>query len=210
MTTQEVLQQCTVEGMVVKLPDIKLDRKEYTDVKRSLELIGGKWHGGKTQGFVFEQDPAELLAQLANGEQRNLKKEHQFFATPPNVAKRIMQQLPEPTGEIEKVLEPSAGDGALIKAFHDFIGRNETVDCFETMDLNRTKLQSVEGANLIGEDFLECDLKDTYDIIIANPPFTKNQDIDHIRKMFEVCKPGGTIVTLASPSWTFGSQKKQI
>ncbi|RYG48265.1 MAG: TraR/DksA family transcriptional regulator, partial [Chitinophagaceae bacterium] len=27
--------------------------------------------------------------------------------------------------------------------------------------------------------------------------------------MWEVLKPGGTIVTLASPSWTFGSQKKQ-
>ena len=42
MTTKEqVLQNCTVEGMVIKLPNVKLDRKLYQDVAKSLELIGG-------------------------------------------------------------------------------------------------------------------------------------------------------------------------
>lgn len=52
MTTQEVLQQCTVEGNVVKLPAQQLDRKLYQDVAKALQLIGGKWTGGKTQGLT--------------------------------------------------------------------------------------------------------------------------------------------------------------
>ena len=44
MTTKEqVLQNCTVEGTVVKLPNVQLDRKLYQEVAKALELIGGKW-----------------------------------------------------------------------------------------------------------------------------------------------------------------------
>ena len=43
MTTKEqVLQNCTIEGNIVKLPNIQLDRKLYQEVAKSLELIGGK------------------------------------------------------------------------------------------------------------------------------------------------------------------------
>lgn len=208
MTTQEILQQCTVSGLVVKLPDVQLERDEYTAVKKSLELIGGKWKGGKIAGFVFEQDPTELLAQLASGEQRNLKKEYQFFATPPAVVAMMIDRIPWITNKA-KILEPSAGDGAIIKELVKHNGITQ-VDCYEAMDLNRTKLAGVPAANLLGNDFFDCDLKDTYDLVIANPPFTKNQDIDHIAKMWDVVKPGGVILTLTSPSWKIGTQKKQV
>lgn len=216
MTTQEVLQQCKVDGNIVKLPEIKLDRKEYLDVKNALELIGGKWKGGKIQGFVFEEDPTELLAQLANGEQRNLKKEYQFFATPKDVAAMIIKAafpyVIEGLNEV-KILEPSAGDGALIKAFREQHGYQFQVDCFELMGLNRTKLIKLDNIKIISNDFIDCAIngrvKNKYDYIIANPPFTKNQDIDHIICMYEACKPGGIIVTLSSTSWQRGTQKKQ-
>lgn len=74
MTKEEVLQNCTIEGNIVKLPNEQLDRKLYQEVAKSLELIGGKWKGGKVQGFVFTLDPTELLNQISGGEQRNLKK----------------------------------------------------------------------------------------------------------------------------------------
>ncbi|HXS55773.1 MAG TPA: PRTRC system protein E [Hanamia sp.] len=208
---QDILKNCTIEGMVVKLPTGQLDRAVYLETKKKLELIGGKWKGGKTQGFVFEEDPSELLGAVANGDDRNLKKEYQFFATPTELAKRMVDVLPGTNGII-KVLEPSAGDGALIKAFlNNYSHPEQTVDCYEAMDLNRVKLNKLDRVKIRGNDFLECTNKENYyDIIIANPPFTKHQDIDHIMKMYEVCKPGGTIVTLASPSWRIGSNKKQV
>lgn len=75
MTKEQVLQNCTVEGNVVKLPSEQLDRKLYQEVAKALELIGGKWKGGKVFGFVFATDPTDLLKEIANGEKRNLKKE---------------------------------------------------------------------------------------------------------------------------------------
>ncbi len=52
-------------------------------------------------------------------------------------------------------------------------------------------------------------LHNGYDRIIANPPFTKNQDIDHIYHMFDVCRENGRIVTCASNHWRKSPNKKE-
>jgi hypothetical protein len=205
MTKEEVLSQCSVEENVVKLPQQQLERSLYLEVAKSLQLIGGKWKGGKVQGFVFQEDPTELLEQIANGDKRNLKKEFQFFGTPSNLADRLVE-----LSEIENdmsILEPSAGQGAIIKAINRKLP-NKIVDCYELMDINRTFLSKIETSNLIGDDFLiECDTK--YDRIIANPPFSKNQDIEHIYKMYDCLNDSGIIVSVASKHWQFSSNKKE-
>lgn len=40
MEVKEVLQKCTVDGMVVKLPEGQLDRKLYEQVAKALQGIG--------------------------------------------------------------------------------------------------------------------------------------------------------------------------
>lgn len=199
---EEVLQKCTVEGTVVKLPAEQLERKVYQEVQKALELIGGKWKGGKVYGFVFATDPTELLSQIANGEQRNLKKEFQFFATPEKIARRLVQLLE--ADEADTILEPSAGQGALIKALAEAV--HVVPDCYELMDVNIAVLQKSGLAfNLLGEDFLQHKGK-PYTKIIANPPFIKNQDMDQVMKMWECLEPGGRIVTITSESWVEGGQ----
>lgn len=219
----KTLQQCTVQGNIVKLPPEQLDRTLYNEVKKLLELIGGKWTGGKTQGFVFQDcDEAmvkDLLQQQANGDGRNLKKEYQFFPTPSDLATR-MAQLCTNNGYLSpkaKILEPSAGDGALVTAIVDFYPTVTRIDCFEIMEVNRTKLAKISEANLLGPDFLRTaqqgnadGIHGYYDVIIANPPFSNNQDIDHIRAMYRCLKNNGRLVTVASMSWVNGSQKKQV
>lgn len=116
MNKQDILKQCYIEGNIIKLPNIQLDRELYLEVKTALELIGGKWKGGKTQGFVFNEDPSEYLDKLCNGEQINLKKEFQFFATPPAIADRLVE-LANIQPEYD-ILEPSAGQGSIINAIH--------------------------------------------------------------------------------------------
>lgn len=207
MNTIEVLQKCIVEGKTVKLPNVQLDRKEYLGVKKSLELIGGKWKSGKVQGFVFETDPTDLLSEISGGKKVNLKKEFQFFATPDELAKRLVV-----LAEIQKddtILEPSAGQGAIIKAINDVC--IITPDCYELMDVNRFVLNK-SGLNfdLIGKDFLKDTAKKKYSIIIANPPFTKNQDIDHLKEMYNCLQSRGRVVCITSESWVNGSQKKQV
>lgn len=205
MKTEEVLQQCTVEGSVVKLPGIQLERNLYLDVKKRLELIGGKWKSGKIQGFIFPNDPSKLLSQITNGEKRDLKKEFQFFETPEQLANRLVE-----LAEIkctDAVLEPSAGKGAIVKAIHREF---PAIDVFgyELMDINQSFLSKLDHFKLLGSDFLkECDT--SFDVIVANPPFSKNQDIDHIRMMFGHLNPGGRLVSIASKHWTFAEGNKE-
>lgn len=197
MTVEQILQQCTVEGNIVKLPSIHLDRKTYLDVAKKLNLIGGKWKGGRVSGFVFEQDPAELLMQIASGENRNLSKEYQFFETPQPLADKIVALAD--INESHSILEPSAGRGALIKAINEVLP-GKTVDCYEMMQLNQSFLKNLPTANIKSADFLQND-GTTYDRIIANPPFSLNQDIVHIQEMYTLLNSGGCIVSVASTHW---------
>jgi len=206
MTTQEILSQCTVHDNIVKLPDRQLDRDtEYMPVKKQHELIGGKWKGGKTAGFVFQSDPTELLAEIAKREKRNLKKEYQFFATPDTHADYLVE-LAEIKGW-HRILEPSAGQGAIIKA----IGRMDIgitdVEYCEIMPINLKVLSTVNLAKWLADDFLQLEEKPVYDRIIANPPFTKNQDVTHIRKMHEHLSEGGRLVSCASKHWQLSTNK---
>jgi len=210
-TVTEVLQNCTIEGNIVKLPGVTLDRKLYLDTAKKLELIGGKWKGGKVFGFVFSSDPTELLEKIKSGTTVNLQKEFQYFPTPRPLAERMVEMA-----ELDKndymILEPSAGQGSMLNVIAEKAKR--PVYCFELMDVNRTVLNSNEKALLLGDDFLteinpQHDLYGKFDRIIANPPFAKNQDISHIYKMYLTAKKGAVIVTMASKHWQISNNKKE-
>ena len=206
MNTEEILKECTVDGNLVRLPEGQLDRKVYMQVAKKLELIGGKWKGGKVQAFVFPEDPTELLEQIQNGENRNLKKEFQFFETPDELADMLVE-LAEIKPE-HYVLEPEAGRGVIIRAIlrkHP----GTMVNYYELMDINRTFLDKIPEAHYMGDDFLKHDTDLKFERIIANPPFSKNQDIDHVMKMWDCLKPGGRIVSVTSKHWEHSNNKKE-
>jgi predicted RNA methylase len=207
---KEILQKCTVEGMIVRLPEIKLDRKEYLEVAKSLELIGGKWKGGKIGGFIFNEDPTELLSQIAVGESRNIKKEIQFFATPNDLAEELVELAFLNARIVGKVLEPSAGQGSIINAIHKLEFPHLTVRYCEINEINKTLLKKIPHTEYLCDNFLDLNMPNEFATIIANPPFSKNQDIDHILKMYECIKPGGRIATIASKHWQFSNNKKEV
>ena len=203
----EVLNKCSFEDNIVKLPTTQLDRKLYLEVAKNLELIGGKWKGGKVMGFVFQEDPTQLLKEIASGNKRNIKKEFQFYATPDYLADYLVQLASLETTDI--ILEPSAGQGAIIKAINKVC--KSIPDCFELLELNQQIiLKSDLNYTIIGYDFLKERKKIFYSKIIANPPFSKNQDIDHVLEMYACLRKGGRIVSITSESWMNGNQKKQL
>ena len=217
-TKTEILQACKVEGTVIKLPNIQLERKLYQEVAKALELIGGKWKGGKVAGFEYPADPSEHLAGLISAltdpdqpmpAKNNPKKEFQFFETPDDIADWIVS-LAE-INPANYICEPSAGRGAIVKAIQRACpSLKQKVAIFELMPLNKSMLQSkVSGIVDYGDDFLQYDKRGVFDRIIANPPFSKNQDIDHVRHMYDCLKPGGRMVSIMSKHWTFASNRKE-
>lgn len=204
MELQDFFRRCRVEDGIIRLPEGQLDRKDYLQVKKVLEGKGGKWKGGKVQGFVFSTDAGKVLASLAGGDMSDTKKKFQFYATPDDVADRLAVRL----GDLEptyRILEPSAGTGSLVNAVHRLLP-DAVVDCYELMPENRELLERLDGIRLLGDDFMTSDVG-MYDRIIANPPFTKNQDIAHVRRMWEHLAPGGQMAVIMSTHFEYASDK---
>lgn len=204
------LESLTCEGNVAKLPTSPLNN--YPALKKTLTKANGKYNKNT---FVFPNEAQEVVDTLLGGTVVNFKKEFQFFATPIDVIAKMLSHLKEGV-MVHRILEPSAGHGDLID--HTLLRHPESgVVAVELSELNTSVLiekysPSPKDIFIIKDDFLKVDPAELgqFDLVIANPPFTKNQDIDHIMKMYGLVAPGGQLITIASKSWTFGSQKKQV
>ena len=181
MEVIDIIKQCSADGNILRLPKIELSREDYLAVKKAIEKNGGKWKGGKTFGFVFaDRDASDMIDSMVNGV-ADIKKDFQFFATPSDVADLMVAKLE--IQPYEKILEPSAGNGALINTVLR-LHSDVIIDCYELNPLNRKILEKMANVNVLGDDFTKRLDNEEYDVIIANPPFSKNQDIIHLMKMW--------------------------
>ena len=206
-----ILGECRVEGNTLFLPDRQLDRPTYQAVNKVLVNIGGKWTR-KVKGHVFtDGDPAELLNNvLMTGETVDLKKQYQFFPTPRAVAEQMCQ-----LAELDStcvVLEPSCGKGDLADVVFE-----AGVKALYGLELNQDMGYYLKGkpyTTMVGVDFLEFAKDDGIDHewnrIVMNPPFTKQQDIDHILAAYGILSPGGILVSVVSEAPFFWANKKAI
>ncbi len=204
---EDILKHCTLEDGVLKLPKVQFNKKSYAEAKKWIEEAGGSWQSGKIQGFTFPFNPERVFSILKEGKRCNLQKEYQFFETPAEVADWLVM-LAGGINEADTVLEPSAGRGALIKAIHRACP-SVTVECYELMPENREFLYSLDNVIILDEDFTK-DSVGSYTKIIANPPFSGNQDIEHVRIMYKLLEKGGTLAAITSSHWKIASEKKCV
>ena len=66
-----------------------------------------------------------------------------------------------------------------------------------------------KGYEVVGKDFMK-DVSEgkSYDRIVMNPPFSKRQDTEHVRRAYDLLKPGGRLVAIVSEGSFFGKDKK--
>ena len=204
---EDILKHCTLEDGVLKLPKVQFNKKSYAEAKKWIEEAGGSWQSGKIQGFTFPFNPERVFSILKEGKRCNLQQEYQFFETPAEVADWLVM-LAGGIHENDTVLEPSAGRGALIKAIHRACP-SVTVECYELMPENREFLYSLDNVIILDEDFTK-DSVGSYTKIIANPPFSGNQDIEHVRIMYKLLEKGGTLAAITSSHWKIASEKKCV
>lgn len=184
---EAVLRASTIEQNRLVLPGM-LDRKLYVSTNKVLELLGGAWNR-KLKAHVFEDDPGFRIQEaLEAGEMVDPVKLYQFYPTPKDVAEQLVILAWPQIGN--RILEPSAGDGAILKA----IGTPGVVDACEIQESLREKIAPL--CAIVAADFLEYNPGPIYDRVIANPPFTKRQSVKHANHMLDCLKPGGRIVTV--------------
>jgi len=129
---------------------------------------------------------------------RQWRKKYNFFRTPEEVADR-MAYLIDDLGLGAKILEPHAGDGALIRA---------VVKAYPHFPVNihfceiQDELCSayVESYKKVGSDFLAFFPTDDerYNGVIMNPPYKNGIDMAHVDHAWDCIRPGGKVVCLIS------------
>lgn len=190
-----VLNASEITETSVKLPPGQLDRKLYEAVNKVLANAGGKWNRGKGV-HLFTADPREQLGRnLSDGTMVDLKKAFQAFYTPPTLAAEVVEWA-EVGGHV--CLEPSCGDGALVKEM-----AAQGAFSITCLDLNPDAIRDLTrmGHRPAVADFLDCDWH--HDIvgrkfhrIVMNPPFTKGQDVKHLQHALSKLAKGGILVCI--------------
>ena len=200
-----ILAMCLIEENVVYLPKVQLERKAYLEVNKHLEHLGGKWNR-KAKGHVFDEDPTDSFENmLLTGETTDFKKEFQFFETPAELAKKLVEMAD--IGTDHYILEPSAGRGAIAKQIDKgFLFCNEINPEMANYLINELNI------SVSCSDFLKFTEQESgiHDRVIMNPPFTKQQDIDHIMHAYSLLSPGGILVSIVSESPFFRENNKSI
>lgn len=195
--------KCRIEGNTVFLPVEVLPN--YQELKTAMLKAGGKY---KKNSFVFNSDPSPIIERLTSGQSVNIKKEFQFYPTPSDIAYKLVQ-LAE-LNDYEEVLEPSAGQGAIV----DAILADNNLANVSYCELMPEHSEFMLGKAIkLANDFMELPTSKKFDKVIANPPFNKSQDVMHIQKMYKHLKtgPNRILISIASVGWmqaTQGAGKK--
>ena len=142
-----------------------------------------------------------------------------FYPTPLELAEKILEGLN--TDYIKTVLEPSAGDGALLRALakkeyvRGWTSHHFDVDAIEIdpnlrqvlkynfseereRDLfnagNNTESFFEKGIHIVHDDFLTFRTNKQYDLILMNPPFSNGAK--HLLKALKMQEHGGNIICI--------------
>lgn len=131
---------------------------------------------------------------------------HQFYPTPRHVIERMLKFHPfdehdrlwERGGPM-RVLEPSAGSGAILDFIHQYMGwsgdrnKQREVHCCE-IDPELNAMLHGKGYTVVGSDFLQFRTERPYNFIIMNPPF--DAAAEHIVHAWEMLD--GELVALCN------------
>ena len=195
---RDVLERSTITATTLKLPQ-QLPRPLYEAVNKIIKLAGGKWKKGP-QCHQFDHDPREMLGlTLQTGKAVDKKKKLQFFPTPKSLADTVAFRA----GVLGmRVLEPSAGHGALVLACLKEDAHH--VDAVELDPQNAQILRTAVGRGPVTvqeADFLTLNPADyePYDCVVMNPPFTKGQDLKHLAHAYKFLAPGGRLIAILLP-----------
>jgi predicted RNA methylase len=137
--------------------------------------------------------------------------------TPPDLAEQMATRARLKPGM--RVLEPSVGEGALVKAAHACAPRLMfyCVDNDEPTFMRFSKTwDGFSGASLQGHlaDFLQVippvKPEQMFDVVLMNPPFTGGADTAHVTHAWRFVKDGGVLVALTSLAWRTAKTKAAI
>lgn len=201
----EVLAACRAEGPLVFLPPQRLDAKLYARVNEVLVALGGRWNT-RLKAHRLEEDAQPVLEVVVATGTFTKPQDFGYFPTPRDLAERVVALAQIEPGM--RVLEPSAGQGALALPAAQAAGSLDLVYVVEMLPANIRALRA-HGFNRIHEgDFLDMEPEPLFDRVVLNPPFSGLADISHLLHAVRFLAPTGRLVAITSPAWQAHSTRR--
>lgn len=209
-------------NILYKAYNLGLTDEEYDALKPVIGFLNGCWRE-KEKCFVFGYNPDEILKDMfemwesgffdkgtsvnysesADGKlplallpfkYREWQESNHFFPTPDDLAKRVVELCE--IGKDDIVLEPSAGQGGLLK----HIPNCKRLIPIEK-DAHNVKVLNSKGHGAIRasfEDAVSGGYVESPTKVVMNPPFFGQLDIKHILLAYDIMQDGGTLVAIMS------------
>jgi phospholipid N-methyltransferase len=191
-----VLEKATTVDRFLDLGPVgALDRKLYVAVDKVLQAAGGMWNRSKRL-HIFEGDSTEAIDQVLTTGEVTTHQDLNYFPTPRWLAARMTRLAGVGMGD--RVLEPSAGRGAIVDVLFEHGARVEAVEqhvpfARELAAADHCRVQHV--GDFLALDGLACK---PVDAVVMNPPFVRQADIYHVTHALNFVRPGGALVSVMS------------
>lgn len=122
-----------------------------------------------------------------------VSKDLAFYPTP---AKTVKWMLDEGVAECVKgksVLEPSAGEGAIVKALLPY---TKEVTAVEVDPGRCSYLRQLPIKSVLNANFLGLTATPVFDVVVMNPPFVGTHYVSHVMHAYEFVVSGGLLFTI--------------
>lgn len=183
--------------------------KTYAQVKTVIERLRGGWNG---KSHLFMYDPSQRIAEVIAAGKMPKNNPYSLHCTPPDVASMMVDWADIPSDRAVKVIEPSAGTGALVDAIwktHPYA----RIHAWEFDPFNLDVLKAKYPALAIrGTDWRQSDEDGTADFVIMNPEFRGSAWVKHVGLGLKALKETGTLISVvpAHPFLTIGGNNLEI
>jgi phospholipid N-methyltransferase len=146
----------------------------------------------------------KLATRHADGTAPRAVSSFNLFQTPEHIARRMVETAGIGGIPFQRVLEPSAGLGRILRPILAQVHPSAYVAaCEESPECVRELSRQIENVPcdlaMRSGDFLTLtayDLGGPFDAIVMNPPFERGRDVKHIRHAAGMLAPGGVLVGL--------------
>lgn len=151
------------------------------------DMASGQQLTGFTKAKTF------YYAQQKNTRRRDQREGVDYFATPEPVGFKMAEWANIQQGD--KVLEPSAGHGAIARFFPD---RTDVTMVEPSYELSQRAALANGTARIVNERFEDLHISNKYDAVVMNPPYGSGGKtaIEHVSKAAKHLRDGGRIVAL--------------
>jgi hypothetical protein len=141
----------------------------------------------------FTKAKTYYFAQQKNTRRRDQREGVDYFATPEPLGFKMAEWANIQQGD--KVLEPSAGHGAIARFFPE---RTDVTMVEPSYELSQRAALANGSARIVNERFEDLHISNKYDAIVMNPPYGSGGKtaIEHVSKAAKHLRDGGRIVAL--------------